>query len=129
MVVDLERVVGSTVEEDDKCRRDYNGLQRNDARCLIFEVELPFRSRWRRWGPDCAGDEETGKREERMLHPRGGRLARDVRDALPMEQTTRVGAYIPPSSNDKSDGTPARAPADPHDGRMIHRHAFLAWKK
>lgn len=48
MVVDLQRVVGGTVEEHDERRRDNDGLESDDARALHLEVESPARCGRRR---------------------------------------------------------------------------------
>ena len=41
VAVDLQRVIGRAIEEDGEVRVDDHGLERNDARRLGLQVELP----------------------------------------------------------------------------------------
>ena len=58
VVVDLEGVIGCTVEEDSESRRDHNRLERDDPRSRILEVELPPWSCGCRWSSEDEGNKE-----------------------------------------------------------------------
>ena len=55
MAINLQRVVGGTIEEEDEVRRDDDRFQGNDARVDLLQVEPP---------PRCGRGSVDNSREE-----------------------------------------------------------------